>query len=199
MKNKLMQLGDIFHDCLTVVELHNPGRKCIYVNSKFEEVTGYSKEEAVGRNLAFLQGPETDPLTIQFMRDRFNEREACIQDIINYRKDGSKFINRLLMLPMRDNNHDLYVGFQNDITHLNLRSSNLDLSKVKSSEICHNVNNHLLILMGHITHILKSSDRISNEKFSEIARRLYKLNQFSLSIENFSEFENFKYLPDDQK
>ena len=33
----------------------------IYVNPAFERLTGYSAEEAIGRNCRFLQGPETDP------------------------------------------------------------------------------------------------------------------------------------------
>lgn len=193
MINKLIALGDMFHDCLTVVDLGNPGRKCLYVNSKFEETTGYSKEEVVGKNLALLQGPKTDPRTIEFMRERFKNREACIQDIINYRKDGSKFLNRLLMLPIKDEKDDLYIGFQNDISKLNLRSRNVDLKKVQPSEICHNINNHLTILMANITVMLKDSDKISNKKLKEVAQRLHDLNSFSLRIENFSEFQHFKY------
>ena len=75
-------------------------------------------EEAAGRNCRFLQGPGTDPETIQRLRRALDEGTACSVDIRNYRKDGTPFWNRLSITPVRDADGELthYVGVQSDIT-----------------------------------------------------------------------------------
>ena len=41
--------------------LDEPGPKITYVNEAFTKVTGYSRDEALGRSPRFLQGDGTDP------------------------------------------------------------------------------------------------------------------------------------------
>lgn len=72
--------------------------------------TGYSSAEAIGRNCRFLQGPETDLNTLTAMRDAIAGARPVIVELINYRKDGSKFwnqararwlvVNHVLQLPV---------------------------------------------------------------------------------------------------
>jgi PAS domain S-box-containing protein len=94
-----------------------PDNPMIYVSEEFEKQTGYPPEEVLGRNCRFLQGPETDPQAVQAIRDALAARTEITIDILNYRKDGHKFWNRLRIRPLFDEKGRLqyYVGAQNPI------------------------------------------------------------------------------------
>jgi PAS domain S-box-containing protein len=88
----------------------------VYITRAFEDQTGYTPTEAIGTNCRFLQGPETDPADIAAIRQALREQRSLTIDILNYRKDGTPFWNRLRLRPIfRDGALDTYVGVQNPI------------------------------------------------------------------------------------
>jgi PAS domain S-box-containing protein len=95
-----------------------PDNPLVYINAGFERLTGYTDEEALGRNCRFLQGPETDQEALQQIREAVAEGRPCWVELVNYRKDGSKFWNRLSITPVRDGNGKImrFIGIQSDIT-----------------------------------------------------------------------------------
>ncbi|RUO20176.1 EAL domain-containing protein [Aliidiomarina haloalkalitolerans] len=91
----------------------------VYVNPAFLQITGYSADEVLGKNCRFLQGPDTDPETIDTIRQGIKRQREVQVTIRNYRKDGKWFWNHLIVSPVFDN-HGLcthYIGIQQDITH----------------------------------------------------------------------------------
>lgn len=90
----------------------------IYVNSGFEHLTGYPAEYALGKNCRFLQGPGTDPAAAAEIRRAIAEKRACLVEILNYRRDGTPFWNRLSITPVYDSAGQLthFIGVQSDIT-----------------------------------------------------------------------------------
>lgn len=74
----------------------------VFCNVAFQELTGYAREEIVGRNCRFLQGPETDPAAVASVRNAIAAGHDVDVDLLNYRKDGSTFWNALYMSPVRD-------------------------------------------------------------------------------------------------
>jgi phosphoserine phosphatase RsbU/P len=72
----------------------------------------------MGRNCRFLQGPDTDPTAMAEIRAALAEARPCVVEILNYRKDGSSFWNRLSITPVRDGAGNLthFIGVQSDIT-----------------------------------------------------------------------------------
>ena len=102
--------------CVTDPNQHdNP---IVYVNSAFLDLTGYTEEEVLYRNCRFLQGPDTTPESIQTIRSAVaNDNRATIE-IVNYRKDGTSFVNALQIGPIRnaDGETILCFGSQLDVT-----------------------------------------------------------------------------------
>ena len=94
-----------------------PDNPLVYVNDAWEEHTGYPPEEVMGRNPRFLQGPETDPETVDRLSTAIaNEREITVE-IRNYKRDGTPFWNELTVAPVYDGDELVhYVGFQHDVT-----------------------------------------------------------------------------------
>ncbi|MDZ7850236.1 MAG: PAS domain S-box protein [Halodesulfurarchaeum sp.] len=105
------------------ITLTDPGKDdnpIVYTNEQFRALTGYVEEGIIGRNCRFLQGEETDPETVTGLREAIEAQEPVTVVIRNYRKDGTKFWNRLTVAPIADESGELirYVGFQEDVTDL---------------------------------------------------------------------------------
>jgi PAS domain S-box-containing protein len=102
---------------VVITDPAQPDNPMIFISDEFEKQTGYTPKEALHRNCRFLQGPETDPATIAAIREALDKRTQIIVDILNYRKDGTKFWNRLRIRPIYDDHGRLmfYAGVQNPI------------------------------------------------------------------------------------
>lgn len=89
----------------------------IYVSEAFERQTGYAPSEVVGRNCRFLQGRDTDPHAVEAIRQALRAQTVFAIDILNYRKDGTPFMNRLRIRPIFDPQGALrfFVGVQNPV------------------------------------------------------------------------------------
>ena len=94
-----------------------PDNPMIFVSDEFEDQTGYTPEEAIGRNCRFLQGPETSPHAIEAIRQGLKAETRFTIDILNYRKDGSPFLNRLRIRPIYDADGGVmfFAGAQNPV------------------------------------------------------------------------------------
>jgi PAS domain S-box-containing protein len=79
-----------------------PDNPLIFVSEEFERQTGYPAREALGRNCRFLQGPGTDPRAVAAIRAAVEAASEITVDILNYRKDGRPFWNRLRIRPLLD-------------------------------------------------------------------------------------------------
>lgn len=103
---------------ITITDPALPDNPLIYVNQGFERLTGYSAQEVLGRNCRFLQGPQTDPQAAEEIRRAVREQRPCKVEILNYRKDGSTFWNRLSITPVRDASGRVthHIGIQSDVT-----------------------------------------------------------------------------------
>ena len=181
----LMNIGDHFHDCLTIVEMTADAQVCRYVNQMFTEHTGYSEEDALGKNLNFLQGPNTSPETVDVMRKAIQESSACCVDILNYRKDGTEFPNRLVMLPMTRDAHRYYIGFQNVIDQPISTGSHSS-----HGEINHVLNNHLAALVMNLDIAVQQHDAV-DERLSECEDVFREVNQFCRNIDEPCEFRSY--------
>ncbi|MGB6780088.1 MAG: PAS domain-containing protein [Planococcus citreus] len=88
----------------------------IYANHTFTEMTGYAKEELLGRNCRFLQGPKTAPDAVDQIRQAIKNQEKTTVILRNYRKDGTPFWNRLAIAPVTVEGKLYFIGTQTDIT-----------------------------------------------------------------------------------
>nr|AML79338.1 putative LOV domain-containing protein [Ipomoea purpurea] len=93
-----------------------PDTPIIFASDSFLELTEYTREEILGRNCRFLQGPETDQGTVQKIRDAIREQREITVQLINYTKSGKKFWNLFHLQPMRDQKGELqyFIGVQLD-------------------------------------------------------------------------------------
>nr|AML78721.1 putative LOV domain-containing protein [Eleusine coracana] len=93
-----------------------PDNPIIFASDSFLELTEYTREEILGRNCRFLQGPETDMATVDKIREAIREQREITVQLINYTKSGKKFWNLFHLQPMRDQKGELqyFIGVQLD-------------------------------------------------------------------------------------
>ncbi|KAJ2973020.1 hypothetical protein NUW58_g9046 [Xylaria curta] len=109
-------LGQVF--CLT-----DPSRDdnpIVFASEEFHRATQYGRRFALGRNCRFLQGPKTNQHSVQRLREMLVVgREHC-EPLLNYRRDGSVFMNLLTITPLYDNRGNIryYLGAQVDVSGL---------------------------------------------------------------------------------
>lgn len=103
---------------LSIADPQSPDMPITYVNAGFTHITGYSREDVLGKNCRFLQGPGTDPGKVVQIREAIKQEQEISLELLNYRKDGTAFWNQLLVSPVFDQNQTLiaYVGIQQDTT-----------------------------------------------------------------------------------
>ncbi len=95
-----------------------PDTPIIFANESFQELTGYTLDEVMGRNCRFLQGPRTDPTEVTRLRRAIAHGKPINLDLLNYRKDGTAFWNALYVSPVmsEDDKIQYFVASQLDVT-----------------------------------------------------------------------------------
>lgn len=115
LKNRALNVAA---EGITIADMRLPNQPLIYINEGFERLTGYSADSMLGKNCRFLQGDDTDPATVQKIRDALASGSECTVEILNHTKSGEPFWNRLSLTPVKDHfgvvTH--FIGVQSDIT-----------------------------------------------------------------------------------
>lgn len=115
---------------IVIVDTAAPGMPLIYVNGAFETITGYTSEEAIGRNCRFLQGTDTDQPELGKLRAAIREQRPASVLLRNYHKDGSMFLNELYIAPVSEtvdgSGAGHFVGVLYDVTQIKRYQEDLE-------------------------------------------------------------------------
>ena len=95
-----------------------PDNPIVECNAAFEALTGYERDEIIGRNCRFLRGPGTEPDLTAELRAGIREGRPVLVEIINYKKDGTPFRNAVMVAPIFDAQGELeyFLGSQVDVS-----------------------------------------------------------------------------------
>ncbi|KAG9636363.1 hypothetical protein KCU64_g14616, partial [Aureobasidium melanogenum] len=109
-------LAEVF--CLT-----DPSRKdnpIVFASEEFARTTQYGMGYSIGRNCRFLQGPRTNPHSVRRLAEACKVPREHSEIFVNYRRDGSPFINLLMTAPLYDSKGTLryFIGAQVDVSGL---------------------------------------------------------------------------------
>ena len=105
---------------MLLVDARSSDKPIIWCNKAFELLTGYSRDEVIGRNCRFLQGNDRDQPALDEIRQAMQREEKVITILRNYRKNGELFWNEVAISPVLDDTGQVthYVGIQTDVTNL---------------------------------------------------------------------------------
>lgn len=107
-------------DGMCIADASEPGLPVIFANNAFYEMSGYGEQDVLGQSCNILQGPLSSPETIKQIRQCLDSGKKFAGEILNYRKSGETFWNRLSISPVFNANGELsyFVSSQVDITEV---------------------------------------------------------------------------------
>lgn len=107
------------YDSIMITDLNlNEGPFIKYVNSGFTKMTGYSKNEVMGKTPDILYGPKTARDVIEQMNNRLKKGHSFWGHTVNYRKDGTEFINQWDIHPLMNEDGEVssLIAYQRDVS-----------------------------------------------------------------------------------
>ncbi|KAI1097459.1 hypothetical protein F4804DRAFT_171401 [Jackrogersella minutella] len=126
-------LAEVF--CLTdPSRLNNP---VIFATKEYHRMTHYGTDYVLGRNCRFLQGPYTNLSSVRRIREHLEAGKEHCETLLNYRRDGSPFMNLLMVAPLFDIRGVVryHIGAQVDVSGLAKECANLEsLSRLVSQK-----------------------------------------------------------------
>lgn len=100
-----------------VTDARQPDNPIVAVNHAFLRLTGYEADEVIGRNCRFLAGPKTAPAAQSILRAAVQAGRPALAQVLNYRKDGTRFCNAVMIAPVLDDEGRVayFLGSQMEI------------------------------------------------------------------------------------
>ncbi|KAJ5593158.1 hypothetical protein N7537_010062 [Penicillium hordei] len=117
-------LGEVF--CLT--DPSQPDNPIIFASGGFHRTTQYGMDYVLGRNCRFLQGPKTNPNSVRRIREALKAGRHHSELFLNYRRDGSPFMNLLQIAPLCDSRGNIryFIGAQIDVSGLAMEGAQME-------------------------------------------------------------------------
>ena len=145
---------------ILITDARQADNPIIFANDAFLALTGYARGEVIGRNCRFLQGPETDPETVAELQEAVRAGRDLSVEIVNYRKDGSRFWNNLFLSPVRNDAGEIvyFFGSTVDVTErraaeqaerenlksdIHVRARELELALEQKTSLLHEVDHRV--------------------------------------------------------
>lgn len=121
---------------IVISDISKPNQPVVYVNKAYQALTGYRSDEIIGGNCKSLQGKDTSEEDINKIRQAIRDKQPIDITLLNYRKDGTSFFNRLTLTPIHnsDNSVTHYIGIQQDVTNEEQAAKFLREAKLRAEE-----------------------------------------------------------------
>lgn len=143
------------NDAIVITEagqIDEPGPRILYVNESFERMTGYARDEVLGKTPRILQGAKTDRELLDRIRESLLSWRPVRVEVVNYRKDGSEFLVDLSLFPIigEQGGRSYWMGVQRDVTEQRQTEreilESLKLKDMLLREIHHRIKNNLQLV-----------------------------------------------------
>ncbi|WP_251344311.1 PAS domain S-box protein [Haloplanus halophilus] len=122
-----------------------------YVNGAFEEQSGYSAAEAIGRTPSLVRSGEHDEAFYRDLWETILDGEVWQGEVVNERKDGEEYVVDQTIAPITtDGDIDGFVAINRDVTELRAYERELEAQNDRLKEygqtVAHDLRNPLALL-----------------------------------------------------
>ena len=168
-----------------------------YVNNKFSEISGYTKDELLGQNHNIIRNPETPKIFFKEMWETIQNKQVFKGIISNRKKDGTIYYVDSTIVPILDYDGNIieYIGIRNDIT--SLFEKDKIITKQFTDDLTNLPNRQKLIVdsqnflfpklaIVNINHFRDINDsygiEVGDAILKEFSKKLLKLNSFNINV-----------------
>ena len=155
-----------------------------WVNDAFTSMTGYRLEEMRGHKLGeMLQGPDTDPATVEVLRRAIAEGRDVTTEILNYTKRGDPYWVTMNVTAVRDEEGRIenYIAVESDVTVARKIKDELVRAR-DAAEDANRSKSEFLAVMSHeirtpLNAILGMTDLVLQERLTAEQRSMVRTVQ----------------------
>ena len=100
------------------ISIADPGAKILYANAVFEQLTGYDRDEVIGKNESVLSSNSTPVSVYQDLWETIKAQKIWRGTLVNHRKNGEDYLAELIVSPVltSEGKIDYYLGMHRDIS-----------------------------------------------------------------------------------
>lgn len=166
------KLGRAVEQSPTTIAITDTNGCIEYVNRKFCDLTGYSREELIGRNPNVLKSGHTSDDAYRRIWDLLLRGKEWRGIFKNRKKDGSHYWASTSILPLKDEQGFVinYIGIGEDITDKKaaqeqvIKAQKLEAVGLLAGGIAHDFNNILMVILGNVQIALLEAEEAQNEE-----------------------------------
>lgn len=126
---------------LCVSDPNIPDNPIVFANDAFLSLTGYARDEVIGTNCRILQGEATTPESVNAVRRAIEAQQVETVEIMNYRKDGSSFLNALQLGPILGDDGQVVYFFGSQLDISEKREAEEKAKALAEAELIHRLRN----------------------------------------------------------
>lgn len=165
------------NECVSITDLNN---RLIYINKKFSEVYGYTKEELIGKSILMVRADKNDPEIIKQIYPE-TVKGGWVGEIWNKRKNGEEFLIRLSTSPVYDEHNKIIalIGVATDITQEKEFFNKIKYDAERLKILFENAPDAIFVCdyEGNIVEANRASETLVGWQKSEaIGKNLFELN-----------------------
>ncbi|MGA9363726.1 MAG: PAS domain S-box protein [Bacteroidota bacterium] len=198
---QLIRFANAIHFTVNPIEITDVSGKIIYVNPAFERVSGYRKEELLGRNPGILSSGLHDKSFWKRAWETILAGKVWTGEVVNKRKNGKLFYAELLISPIIGPEGEVigFLGSHRDITEKKrleeqlVRSQKMESIGTLAAGIAHEVGNPLTSISSIVQVIERTTtDQFAKEKLDLVKDQITRISRIIRDLVDFSRPSNYE-------
>jgi PAS domain S-box-containing protein len=198
---QLIRFANAIHFTVNPIEITDVSGKIIYVNPAFERVSGYRKEELLGRNPSILNSGLHDKSFWTKAWETILAGKVWTGEVVNKRKNGKLLYAELLISPIIGPEGEVigFLGSHRDITEKKrleeqlVRSQKMESIGTLAAGIAHEVGNPLTSISSVVQVIQRTTtDQFAREKLELVKDQISRISRIIRDLVDFSRPSNYE-------